>query len=1080
MAKNEVKINISADSSKAGEEIKKTSSALDELGNEAEQSAAKLKGFAVGTVLFNELAEAAGRLSSLVESIADLSDAYRMLESRISNAVGSQEEAARIMGEIEAIAQRTHAPLQSVGELYARLRQNIEQTSASNEELLQFTEAVGNAMRVSGTSASEASGALLQLSQALASGTLRGDEFNSVNEQMPVIMSAVAKQMGVTKGELRGLAEQGKITADVVKAAVLNMADDWQQAAENMPVTLKQSLADLESAWQSYLGQSDGVGQATQLITEAIGGLADNLGDLIEVAGDAALAAMPALFIKISQSIAANIVKLKEYAVAQREAAVSAKTSAAAEAAAAKEAALAQEILAKARLHVAQTAVTAKAAALEAAKAAEAEALANQKAAAEVKLYGQQRVVIEREAKAAIDARRIAEQELALATEQAAIAQRNYIAAVDATKAAEAGRLGVLGKLKGSLKSLLNPMNALNAGMSAWMGWEIGKWARENFTWVRKGAVLALASVMSLKEGVVLLSEAFMALFTSDTVSAAYDRFNERMDKVRENINGMLDDIDAGIDLQDENAGSLKNMGDKAEEAGKHLDVLKTSVSGVNEELHKLTAGEAEAVASWVAIIESATNASEALERTQWAMQAVGDNATAANQINDAYQASISRVGSVADEAAAANARLASGYITQIQNAKTLNDVARATATAMQELGDNTEAQALVSQAAAEKTSVLSNATNGLAKSDASRAKSVAAVTGSIEQNYDAMLRLQTQYDKGEISAAEFNNGISALKEKNDELRDAQRKVNKETKNAADSQRDAAAATEEHNQAITSAISLTHVVRNRYYEMSEAVGKFFDNTMAGVHSIESWWDALSDRRYEQVKKQYEELVQSNDALIRRLKSGAASSEDMRRAQAALAAESINAAHGFIGLGEQELGPLRAALADAQSRMEALRDSAESTLVSLQNELDRLNGNMAAIEQRNYEQKRLELQQKLAEAQAAGDAAAIAALQKSLQILKQIHQVKMANLDADQKAAAATASASGGATNAPQSSRPQTRGSISGTFAGQSASQSKHTIELRDSRGNRTEIGVTDEEQAYKFLDALEKAGLTSI
>jgi len=112
------------------EDINKTSQAIDDLGEEAERSASSLSRFAVGTVLFNELAEAAGRISSLVESVTSLSDAYRQLESRIENSVGSQEEAARIMGEIEAIAQRTHAPLQSVGELYARLRDNIEQTAA--------------------------------------------------------------------------------------------------------------------------------------------------------------------------------------------------------------------------------------------------------------------------------------------------------------------------------------------------------------------------------------------------------------------------------------------------------------------------------------------------------------------------------------------------------------------------------------------------------------------------------------------------------------------------------------------------------------------------------------------------------------------------------------------------------------------------------------------------------------------------------------------------------------------------------------------------------------------------------------
>ena len=1071
--KNEVKIRISAESSKARQEINETTSSLDKLGNEAEQSASKLKGFAIGTVLFNELAEAAQRLSSLVESVTDLSDAYRLLESRISNAVGSQEEAARIMGEIEAIAQRTHAPLQSVGELYARLRQNIDQTSASNEELLKFTEAVGNAMRVSGTSATEASGALLQLSQALASGTLRGDEFNSVNEQMPVIMSAVAKQLGVTKGELRGLAETGKITADVVKEAVLNMADDWQRAAENMPVTLKQALADLESAWQSYLGRSEGVGEATEVITKAIKELADHLGDLIDVASDAALAAMPALLIKISQSIAAYIVKLKEYAAAQREAAISAETSAAAEAAAAKEAALAQQVLAKARLHVAQTAVAAKSAALEAAKAAEAEALANQQAAAEVKLYGQQRVVIEREAAAAIQARKAAEQELALATEQAAIAQRNYTAAVEATQAAEAGRLGVLARLKSGMKGLLNPMNALNAGMSAWMGWEIGKWARENFTWVRKGAVLALAGVMSLKEGVVLLGEAFAALFTSDTVSAAYDRFNERMDEVRQNISGMLDDIDKGIDLQNEHAGSLKNMGDQAAEAGAKLDSLKNSLAGVNEELPKLTAWEAEAAASWIAIIDGATNAKEALERTQWAMSQMGDKTAAAIAINEAYQRSIKRVGSASDEAAAASARLAASWITQIQKAKSLEEAGRIAAQAMRELKDNTEAQALVSEALAEKSksqsaslNEVADSTEGLATAEKKRqqqtAKSVErqkifnevlTETMTIGQKMAKHLEFWQQQMDGlsEAARAQFDSMVDTINQLNGAF----------------------------------PISLgtaTNAVRDHSAEIRELERSYFhmrEVARTAASDVTRWMAGIEAAGL--LVKQ--EFLRQEDAAAR-LEQRLRSTRTLTDAQV----ESLRQAIASYNLLDQtRLDGLRQQVESLRAATEALEQSAQRTLASLQDELDRMQGDLVAIENRRYQQKQIELQEQLNKAREAGDQRAIAALQESLRLLEEIHRRKLEQLQDEQSGKTSLPQARSAATRvqaplpAPADSRPEIHGSVAGFTRQQpaAAAASRHVIELRDSRGHSTEIDVADDQQAAKFIEALEQAGMVS-
>lgn len=118
---------------------------------------------------------------------------------------------------------------------------------SSNAELVAFAEQVNKQMVLSGTSAAEASGAMLQLTQALASGALRGDELNSVMEQTPMIVQTIAEYMGVTTGEIRELAAEGKITADVVKNAMLSAAAETNAKFDQMPMTWGQVWTQMQN-----------------------------------------------------------------------------------------------------------------------------------------------------------------------------------------------------------------------------------------------------------------------------------------------------------------------------------------------------------------------------------------------------------------------------------------------------------------------------------------------------------------------------------------------------------------------------------------------------------------------------------------------------------------------------------------------------------------------------------------------------------------------------------------------------------------------------------------------------------------
>ena len=513
---------------------------------------------------------------------------------------------------------------------------------------------------------------------------------------------------------------------------------------------------------------------------------------------------------------------------------------------------------------------------------------------------------------------------------------------------------------------------------AAVIGWEIGASIRNEFEVAEKAGIAFTGTVHAGFRKMQGYWEAFKATFTDDTISDAMARMEADVQHIQDEYQALFDEVDQ-----------------RSEKAAAAQDKL----------------------------ADSTGRAGDAIEKT-------GQQAADAAPKLDALAGASVRVSEAATQISAANAMAAASYLTQIENAKTVNDVARLTATAMQELAGYTEAQALVSEAAAQKVADLDAASKSLAATQQTLSKTIVEVTDSIGDNYDAMLRLQTLYDEGSLSAGEFNDGISKLTDKNTELRDRQRDVNRALDENARASEAAIAATERNNASLETAISLTHVVRNNYYALSDAVGAYFDKTMRGVQSIEQWWDALSVRRFAQVQAQFDNLVLANDALIQRLRDGTASAQDMVSAQSALAFNVNATTHGMIALGQEQLNPLRAALADAQSRLESLRDSAESTLNSLSDELDRLNGNLLAIEQRNYEQKRLELQEKLAEAQAAGDAAAIAALQKSLAILQQIHEIKLKNLEADQAASrlpSSSSSASRGAADSGSKTGQNDRG-----------------------------------------------------
>lgn len=248
------------------EQLDKTAASVDRVGNAAKRG--PMDKLVSGAKAFIGLA--------VVREITRMADAVANLEGRITLVTSSQGQMRAVMGNVFDIAQRTGAQLNSTGMLYSRLAQSLGDVKASQTEMLGITETVNKAMAVSGAASSESAGAIVQLSQAFASGALRGDEFNSVNEAAPRIMQAVADSMGKTRGQLRALAEDGKITSDILRKALTgDEAAKIGAEFEKLPLTIGRAWQRLMNSVTLATGRISKDSGAFELVARAISGISE-------------------------------------------------------------------------------------------------------------------------------------------------------------------------------------------------------------------------------------------------------------------------------------------------------------------------------------------------------------------------------------------------------------------------------------------------------------------------------------------------------------------------------------------------------------------------------------------------------------------------------------------------------------------------------------------------------------------------------------------------------------------------------------------------------------------------------------
>ncbi|OPH36307.1 tape measure protein, partial [Moraxella equi] len=262
----------------AQEKLQKTKQATEQLGsvtNTARTGIDKLSG-----------ALAALGIGLGVKELAETADAYSTLSARIAVAVGETGNVQEAMAGVQQIALATNADLTATAQLFAKIHETGKQMGLTQQQSLDLTKTIQQAISLSGGSAAAAEASITQLSQALASGVLRGDEFNSIAEQSPEIMTALANSLNVTTGELRTMAGEGKLSAQVVVNALQQQAGAIEEKFAKFPTTIGQAMQNIKTQWQIVVGEFNTESGASAVVVKALQTIGDNLAWLKNVFND--------------------------------------------------------------------------------------------------------------------------------------------------------------------------------------------------------------------------------------------------------------------------------------------------------------------------------------------------------------------------------------------------------------------------------------------------------------------------------------------------------------------------------------------------------------------------------------------------------------------------------------------------------------------------------------------------------------------------------------------------------------------------------------------------------------------------
>ena len=280
------------------EKVRELNAELSKTGDKAAEAAGGLG--KIGTVL------AGFATLSFAKSLLDTADAMQSINSQVRQVTSSETEYLAVQRQLLDVANSTRASLESTASLYVSTSRALKDYGYTQQEILTFTEATNNAMTIGGVQAEQQAAALMQLSQALGSGVLQGDEFKSIAEAAPILLDTIAEYMGKSRAEIKKLGSEGELTADVLFKAISGASEKFGEQAAKMPMTMGQALTVFSNNWQSMISRLLNDSGAMSGIASIIKMIADNLNLVVPIMAGFAVAVTAAT----AQVIGLNVAML--------------------------------------------------------------------------------------------------------------------------------------------------------------------------------------------------------------------------------------------------------------------------------------------------------------------------------------------------------------------------------------------------------------------------------------------------------------------------------------------------------------------------------------------------------------------------------------------------------------------------------------------------------------------------------------------------------------------------------------------------------------------------------------------------
>ncbi|MCY0966128.1 tape measure protein [Parathalassolituus penaei] len=1042
--------------------LKAESLALDNSAQSAEQAERSHKKISEGvesiSTQLSRLQNLAGvawatdLIGNNLQAITDLVDGYTNMTSRMKLAVGETGNFDAALASVRDTANNTGSSLESVGDLFSNLTRATKELSLSQSEVAELTDTISKSMIVSGASAQEADAAITQLGQALQSGVLRGDEFNSIMEQSPRLARAMAESLGVNTGELRNMAEEGKLTADVVVKALQQQSDAIRDEFEQMPTTIGQATQRLTNEWQTFLGELNNATGASELVVSALNGISGSLDDIAAkvattgasiatVVGIKAVASMDLLALASKAAAASVGLIIKAFPFAAFAFAIDQVTT----------------LVSTLKEHQ---------------QAAEALAAVNKKLDESQKALAARFAEISE--KTGVTVTNMKELDAAITDGRIAIdeATGSYISAAQAlellaerTAQAKQEAVDAAKQMAYSQEQLSEAYQAVNQNLQTSIDDNsklAGVLSGEVLTALKGGekgvASLAIALRNAEQQGSLTADQ------INDGLGAALQNLSdEERTRFGELLKATMAKVAAGAEDASVTVGQLQKLLEslKASELDAALTRLGVSQAELNNQISKGTA------------------------------QAINDLGL--------YQEQLKQSGA---DATTAGRLTETAFINAYQNAKSAADKA-----ALDEVMARWEAQGLITADAVKKitaeTSGLGAASDDLAR----RMKDAGIVTqASLDGIAESARKLYDDIVKAGLPIAEqqqafmnyaeaaiaANSDISeselrlqaarlGMTEQLDELINKQKQAGDTGKEAGDKAADGARKAKDATQDLADSTEKTARdvqgltddlgawfwgVRSEMQALSAEAGAMFDSKL-GINSgpilteVEAIEAGMQNAR-EQLAGIAKDNLQVFDVTgINRWKNSvlqakgetilAYGQQKLKFEEYMTALQSgetvnqslINSARNATAnmnlLGSESLATLRNAISSATAQLQQMSSSATDTLTSLRQELYSLRGETEALQESQYKQRKAELEAALAEAQAAGNKEAIAAYKEALSTLAEIRKEQKAQAKADgngnsSATAAAASSSSSDSSSSTASTTSKTTASSAATVS----------------------------------------------